>query len=108
MVISFCLEAHLLTMPPEVFWKIIIYDVPGRNPDVDKAESMRTFLIPDEFIVQGSSPTRPRTIRILAAFISRMHVIVLCDFSGLARMHIESRDVPWMEKDFEIGSEVRN
>ena len=106
MVISFGLEAHLLNMPSEVFWEIVACDIPGSNPDESKAERMRTFIIPDRFIVQGSSPNQPRTIRILAAFVSREHVIVLCDFCGLARMHVESKNVPWTEKDFEVGSEV--
>ena len=93
-------------MAPEVFWKIIKCDVAGPNKDPEKGQKMRTFLIPDEFIVKGSSETHPRSIRILAAFISERYVIVLCDFCGLARMHIESRFIPWTKKDFEVGTEV--
>lgn len=105
MVISFGLEAHLLTMTPEVFWEIITHDIPGSNPDKLKAEKMRTFVIPERFTVKNSS-SKSRTIRILAAFVSEKHVIVLCDFCGLARMHVESRNVPWTEEDFKVGSQV--
>jgi hypothetical protein len=106
MVISFGLEAHLLTMRSEVFWEIITRDVPGPNSDLKKAKKMRTFLIPDRFIVEGSSPKQPRTIRILAAFVSEKQVIVLCDFCALARMHVESKNIFWTKKDLEVGSKV--
>ncbi|KIJ89972.1 hypothetical protein K443DRAFT_126611, partial [Laccaria amethystina LaAM-08-1] len=43
MVISFGLEAHLRTMTPEIFWKIIECDRPGPNKDDEKAEKMRIF-----------------------------------------------------------------
>jgi hypothetical protein len=107
--ISFGLEAHLRTMTPEIFWKIIECDRPGPNKDDEKAEKMRIFVIPPEFTVKGSSHTDiHRTIRILAAFISEEYVIVLCDFCGLARMHVESRGVPWTKLDFQVGTQVRN
>lgn len=105
MVISFGLEAHLRTMSPKVFWDIIKHDVPGPNKDKEKAQKMRVFLIPDKFKVKDSSEIS-RTIRILAAFISEKYVIALCDFCGLARMHVESRFIPWTKKDFEVGTEV--
>lgn len=108
MVISFSLKAHLLTMPPETFWKIIKNDIPGPNPDVDKANTMRTFIIPEEFTVKGSANTEgaPHTIRILAAFMSEEYVTVLCDFSGLARMHVESKSVSWKREDLRVRSNV--
>lgn len=105
MVISFGLEAHLLTMTPEVFWEIITYNIPGSNSDILKAENTRTFVIPERFTVKGSS-TKYHTIHILAAFVSEKHVVVLCDFCGLARMHVESRSISWTEEDFEVGSQV--
>ena len=95
-------------MAPELFCKIIKCDVAGPNKDLEKAQKMWTFLIPDEFIVKGSSKTHPWTIHILVAFISERYVIVLCDFCSLACMHIESRFIPWTKKDFEVGTEVWN
>lgn len=107
MVISFGLEAYLRTMTPEVFWQIIKCDCPGPNKDIEKAEKMRTFVIPDKFTVEGSfRADLSQTIRILAAFVSKKYVVVLCDFCGLARMHVESRDVPWTKQDFEVGTQV--
>ncbi|KDR69513.1 hypothetical protein GALMADRAFT_77437, partial [Galerina marginata CBS 339.88] len=104
MVISFGLEAHLLTMPAAVFWTIIQNDIPGSNPDAEKADKMRTFVIPETFTVNGSDQHQPRTIRILSAIVSEKYVTVLCDFSGLARMHIESKSVPWTKEDLTVGS----
>jgi hypothetical protein len=92
-------------MTPEVFWEIITHDIPGSNPDKLKAEKMRTFVIPERFTVKGSS-TKSCTICILAAFVLEKRVAVLCDFCDLARMHIESRNVPWTKEDFEVGSQI--
>ncbi|EDR13061.1 uncharacterized protein LACBIDRAFT_322480 [Laccaria bicolor S238N-H82] len=78
---------------------------PGPNKDKEKALKMRTFLIPDRLIVKNSSETYPQTIRILAAFVSQESVFVLCDFCGLARMHVKSRNRPWTQEDFEVGTE---
>lgn len=93
-------------MKPEDFFEIIQNDVPGPNPNVEKVEKIRTFVIPKRFIVQGSSDRRPRTIKIFAAFISPKWVYVLSDFSGLVRMHIKSKDSPWTEEDLVPESEV--
>lgn len=70
------------------FLEIIPNDVAGPNNDPKKAEQIRTFLIPEKFIVPGSSDRRPRTVKIFVAFISLEWVYVMSDFSGLVRMHI--------------------
>lgn len=93
-------------MTPEVFWEIITNDIPGSNPDKQKAKKIRTFIIPERFTVKDSSPESQHTICILAAFVSEKHVVVLCDFCGLAQMHVESKNVPWIEEDFKVGSQV--
>jgi len=106
-VINFALEGHITGMKPAVFWKIITHDVPGGNSDPQKAERIRTFVIPSEFTVPGSSsPLETRTMKIFAAFVSERWVWVLSDFSGLVRMHIESKDRAWTAEDLAIGSEV--
>lgn len=88
------------------FLEIIANDTPGPNNDPEKAEQIRTFIIPDRFIVSGSSKTRPRTIKIFVAFISPEWVYVVSDFSGLVKMHIRSKDTPWTREDLVVGSEV--
>jgi len=103
---SFGLEGNVILLPASLFWTIISQDVAGGNPDPEKAKKMRTFLIPEKYIVPGSSSSRPRTIRILAAFVSKESVVVVCDFSGLAKMHVTSRATPWTKEDFLVGSEV--
>jgi hypothetical protein len=106
MVISFGLEAHIFGMRPELFWRIVTNDRDGTNSDPAKRSRLRTFLIPDEYIVDGSSTHYPRTINIFAAFISNGWVYVLTDFARLVRMHIISRDAIWTKDDFVVGSPV--
>jgi hypothetical protein len=106
--ISLGLEAHVFGMTPSDFYDITSQHIAGSNPDVQKAEVMRTVLIPDRMIVPGSSPHYPRTIRILAAFISAEWVYVVSDFSGLARLHVRSKAIPWSEGDLLPGSDVNN
>ena len=52
--------------------------------------------------------THPKTIHILAAFISERYDIVLYNFCSFACMYVESRFIPWTKKDFEVGTEVWN
>jgi hypothetical protein len=106
MVISFGLESHVFGMKPDLFWKIILNDVAGPNKDPAKSERVRTFIIPDEYIVDGSSPRYPRTVKIFAAFVSKDWVFVLTDFAGLVRMHIKSQKAIWTRQDFAVGSLV--
>lgn len=106
MAISFGLESHIFGMKPELFWRIISNDVPGPNKDPAKAERVRTFLIPEECIVEGSSPRQPRFVKIFAAWVSESWVYVLTDFAGLVRMHVQSRDTIWTKQDFVVGSHV--
>jgi hypothetical protein len=100
------LEGHIFGMNLLDFLEIIRNDIPGPNDDPEKAEQIRTFILPDRFIVPGSSDRRPRTIKIFAAFISADWVYVLSDFSGLARTHVKSKDTPWTREDLAVGSKV--
>jgi len=94
-------------MSPEDYWEIITHDVAGTNPDPKKAEQMRNFVIPERLNIRGSSPTRPRTIKIFGAFVSKSWVWVLCDFSGLMRLHVKTRQGDWRAEDLAVGSKVR-
>ena len=106
MVISFGLEAPLHIMALELFWKIIKWDFAGLK-DLEKAQKIRIFLIPDEFIGKGIGNT-PKDNPHLAAFISERYDIVLYNFCSFACMYVESRFIPWTKKDFEVGTEVWN
>ncbi|PPQ97364.1 hypothetical protein CVT26_006596 [Gymnopilus dilepis] len=79
-------------------------EVDGPNPDPAKAEKIRTFLLPEKFIVENSSQNRPRRVKIFCAWISSEYVWALIDFSGLVRMHIKSKPTAWTESDLAIGS----
>jgi hypothetical protein len=93
-------------MKPCDFFAIVKHDIPGPNEDFEKAEKIRTFVIPEHLIEPGSSSGRPRRIKIFAAFLSKDWVYVLTDFSGLARMHFVSKDLPWTSQDLAVGSHV--
>jgi len=88
------------------FLDIINNDIPGPNDDPQKAEQIRTFVVPERLIVPGSSDRRPRTIKIFASFISVKWVYVVSDFSGLVRVHVKSKNVPWTREDLAVGSAV--
>ena len=105
-LINFGLEANIIGMKPEVYYEIVSEDFPGPNPDPSKSEYIRNFHIPKEFIVQHSSSTYPRTIKLYAVFISPKWVWAINDFAGLVRMHVTSRQKPWERSDFEIGGSV--
>jgi hypothetical protein len=104
--VSLGLEAHIFGMTREDFFEIITKDIPGPNEDATKAEKIRTFLIPERLIVPNSSSTRPRTIKIFAAFISSDWVYVLSDFAGLVRMSVRSKQSPWTQGDLAPTSMV--
>jgi len=104
--ISLGLEAHVFGMTHKDFFDIIMNDTAGPNKDVAKAEKIRTFLIPDRLIVPGSSSTQPRTVKIFGAFISSDWVHLLSDFTGLARMFVKSKRIPWTCDDLVPGSKV--
>ena len=104
--VSLGLEAHVFGMSREDFFEIVTKDIPGPNGDASKAEKIRTFLIPECLIVPNSSSTRPRTIKIFAAFISSDWVYVLSDFAGLVRMSVRSKQSPWNQDDLAPTSKV--
>jgi hypothetical protein len=93
-------------MTPGEFYDITSQHIAGPNKDPQKAELMRTFVIPDRLVVSGSSINRPRTIKIFAAFISAEWVYVVSDFSGLVKMHLKSKKTCWTKEDLHPGSDV--
>jgi hypothetical protein len=105
-VIHFGLEAHIVGIARSIYDEIVAIDVPGQNADPDKAEVIRSFVIPEHHVVPGSSSVRPRYINIFAAFLSDTKAWIICDFSRLVRLHIFSRDKPWQASDFQPTSRV--
>jgi len=105
-LINFGLEANIIGMKLDVFHEIVSEDYPGPNPHPEKSEFIRTFRIPERFIVEHSSRTRPRPIKLYAAFISPKWVWAINDFYGLVRTQVTSRRQPWERSDFEVGNSV--
>ncbi|RDB27826.1 hypothetical protein Hypma_002116 [Hypsizygus marmoreus] len=104
LLIHFGLEAHIMCLDKPLYTEIVSKDIPGPNLDPDKADAIRSFVIPDRLIVPGSSPVRPRTINIFAAFVSDKRVWIVCDFARLIRLHVISRDAPWTKADLTPSS----
>lgn len=91
-------------MPRSVYADIIQNDIAGRTEQ--REDKFRSFVIPSRWTIKNSSPTDPRTINILAAFVSPMWVWALVDFTRLARFHVTSRDQFYTASDFVVRSPV--
>ena len=94
-------------MSRDAYNKLIAEDCPGSNPNKAKANKMRSFKLPKEFIEKGSSSKSKRTVNVFAAIVAESFAFVVSDFVRLVRMHIISRDVPWTQVDLEVDSPVR-
>jgi hypothetical protein len=93
-------------MPPAIFYEITHKCVPGPNKDRNKAAKMRSFPIPERFIEEHSKDKINRVCNIFLALISDTNVWVLIDFARLVRLHIVSRDRPWIAEEFVPASPV--
>lgn len=95
-MIHFGLEAHIICLTHDDYREIIQDDIPGPNADKTKANLLRSFPMPQHFINKNSSsPEKPRTINIFAAFVSSARVWAIVDFSRLVRLHVISKDEIW-------------
>lgn len=94
-------------MPRSVYNEIVQNDIPGPNEDPERADKVRSFVIPPRFTVKNSSPNTLRTINILAAFVSPNWAWAIVDFVRLGRIHIISRDQVYTALDFDVTSPVR-
>lgn len=93
-------------MPRSVYDEIVANDIAGPNEDPERAELVRSFIVPPRFTVPNSSPTNPRTINILAAFVSPNWAWAYIDFVRLGRYHVKSRDEVYVASDFDVTSPV--
>ena len=66
---------------------------------------MRSFKIPSEYFVKGAQNT-PKTVNILATFVTDDWAWALSDFARLNKLHVISRDTAWQASDFVTTSEV--
>lgn len=93
-------------MPRSVYSEIIRNDIPGPHENPERAETVRSFVIPPRFTVKNSSPNTTRTINILAAFVSPIWAWALVDFVRLGRFNVSSRDKAFTASDFDLTSPV--
>ncbi|KAF8974728.1 hypothetical protein BDZ97DRAFT_1646869 [Flammula alnicola] len=95
MVICFALETSIIGMSVNNYRRILSADYPGPNFDGSKAEHLWTFHIPNDLVVANSSPSKPRTMKIVAAFVSDSWVWTINDWTSLVRLYVLSSDVHW-------------
>lgn len=88
--ISFGLELHIMGMPQAAYEETICDCIPGPNGNRHKANLLRTFVVPQQFIEEHSSK-RKCTVNILAAWISDQYVWILVDFTHLVCFHVFSQ-----------------
>ncbi|KAG5349291.1 hypothetical protein C0989_004806 [Termitomyces sp. Mn162] len=101
---NFGLEANVVQMSKGDFQLILAGDGPGPNDNKAKAERLRSFQMPKQFIEPGSSDSK-RLVNIFAAFVSGDTVFAICDFARLVRMHIISSPTMWTENDLNPNSQ---
>lgn len=105
MVVCFALETCIIGMSLQDYQEIISNDIPGPNPDPEKAEHLRTFQIPNRLIMANSSPKK-RTIKIVAALVSDHWVWTINDWTSLVRLYVYSTDGIWTTEQLAPGTEV--
>lgn len=93
------LTDYLLIVSP---WRC----VPGPNKDPEKANLMRTFILPDKFCEPGAREVEKRTINVLAVIRTKEYAFVISDFSRLTRLHVVSSSRKFTSEDllFELIS----
>ncbi|KAJ6544913.1 hypothetical protein B0H10DRAFT_1836644 [Mycena sp. CBHHK59/15] len=103
LVLHFGLEASMRIITLQDFNEIVSNCVPGPNKNRAKANRLRSFPLPQRFIVPGSAQT-DRYINIFAAIIMGDHAIIFSDFSRLMRMHVISGPCVFTRNEIEPGS----
>ncbi|KAJ2934360.1 hypothetical protein H1R20_g2738, partial [Candolleomyces eurysporus] len=105
--INFGLESSVYILSRLDFEALTAIDAPGPNKNAKKAQHLRVFKVPSQFIDPGSPTEQKRTISIFCAFVMTNHVIIVADFARLARLHITSSSTFWSAKDLQVGSKWR-
>lgn len=110
------LEGHPIRLSRDYFDEITSHTVPGplsksnsTSAAKGKANKLRQFLVPSDLNDPLSkNAATQRHIRIFAAIVCPTVVFAIIDFARLVRIFITSRDEPWKEQDFMVGSNVRS
>ncbi|KAH9919241.1 uncharacterized protein B0H18DRAFT_651148 [Fomitopsis serialis] len=97
------LEGHIHSVTLEEWKQIYAGDVEGTNEEPGRAQLMRQFRIPPEFIKAGTSKVTDRRVTVHMALYFGNRVWLLIDFSRLARIHVTSVDTPWSQTDMVPG-----
>ncbi|KII83447.1 hypothetical protein PLICRDRAFT_119413 [Plicaturopsis crispa FD-325 SS-3] len=106
MILSFGLQSSVIGMSLDTYREILSQEQDGTNADPEKAKVLRSFRIPDKFIVPGSAEV-DRKINIFAAAVSTASAWVwaVSDFNRIVRMRVVSRDKPFEADDLKPGSQ---
>ena len=74
--------------------------------DKRKAEQLRHFAVPSEFVEPATNDVEGRSLAVFAAIIGKEHVWALLDFSWLVHIHVISRDTMWCLDDLKLDTKV--
>ncbi len=104
------LEACISIVSLKDYRALISNCAPGPNRNKSKANRLRSFILPSQFVVPGcpsSLSGEDRLVNIFGALVCQDRAIIVTDFSRLVRFHVFSRPVLWTHVDVERKSEVR-
>ncbi|OSC97864.1 hypothetical protein PYCCODRAFT_1471507 [Trametes coccinea BRFM310] len=76
--VHFGLEGTMVIMPTQAFRTMIAHDCPGSNKDPKKAAQMRSFVVPQELVVDGARNLegRQQTMAVFAALVGEEHTLL--------------------------------
>ncbi|KAJ7482728.1 hypothetical protein FB451DRAFT_1364625 [Mycena latifolia] len=84
------LEGNITSMSIEDYQLLVAQCIPGSNDDSEKAEKMRSFLLPPQFREPGARSQETATVNVLAAIVTERNAFVITDFNRLTRLHVVS------------------
>jgi hypothetical protein len=106
LICHFSLEGNMLLLSKADFDEIVSTCVPGNNKNPAKAKRLRSFPLPQRFVLPGARRKALRKINILAAIVMDEDVIIVTDFSRMSQVHIVSSSQILQSPDIQPGSLV--
>ncbi|KAJ7726999.1 hypothetical protein DFH07DRAFT_945938 [Mycena maculata] len=96
LVCHFGLEGNLTPMSLDDFRLLTRACVPGPNEDPDKAEIMRSFVLPKKFKNHAARKEKKlATVNVMAAVVTEEQAFVVSDFNRLTRLYVAWREHFW-------------
>ncbi|KAI0749069.1 hypothetical protein C8Q74DRAFT_1212224, partial [Fomes fomentarius] len=96
------LEACISIVSLEDYRALVGNCAPGPNRNKSKANRLRSFILPSQFVVPGCQSSLTggdRLVNVFGALVCQDRAIIVTDFSRLVRFHVFSRPVLWSPAD---------